>query len=114
MRFGHLNFDSLRFFANKRMVGGLRNIRNPDRVCDICVLGKQHRDTFQIGKSWRVRRPLKIIHSDFCTMEILSNGGCRYFITFIDEFSRKYWVYLLRQKFDACDTFKICKTFVER
>ena len=51
MRFGHLNFDSLKFFTNKRMVGVLPNIRNPDRVCDMCALGKQHRDTFQTGES---------------------------------------------------------------
>ena len=107
MGFGHLNFDSLKFLANKRMVGGLPNIINPGRVCDMRVLEKEHRDTFQTGKSWRARRPLKIIHSNLCIVEVPSNGGCRYFITFIDNFSRKAWVYFLKQKFDACDTFKI-------
>ena len=89
MRFGHLTFDNLKFLTNKRMVGGLPNIRNPGRVCDIFILGKQHRDTFHTGKSWRARRSLEIIHSNLCIVEVPSNGGCRYFITFIDDFSRK-------------------------
>ena len=28
-------------------------------------------------------------------------GGCNYFLTFIDEYSRKTWVYFLKHKFDA-------------
>ena len=39
-------------------------------------------------------------------MEIPSNSGSRYFITFIDDFSRKVWVYFLKKKSNACDTLK--------
>ena len=55
------------------------------------------------------QKTLEIIHSDLCTVEVPSNGYCRYFITFIDDFSRKIWVYFLKQKSNACDTFKIFK-----
>ena len=54
------------------------------------------------------------MHSNLCTMEIPSNGSYRYFITFIADFRGKVWVYFLKQKSNACDNFKIFKTFVER
>ena len=75
---------------------------------------KQYRVVFHIGKSWRDKRILKIIHLDWCTGEFPSNGGYRYFITFIDDFSRKVWMHFLKQKSDACETFKIFKTFIEK
>lgn len=47
-------------------------------------------------------------------MEVPSNGNCRYFITFINHFSRKAWVSFLKQKSDACDAFKKIKAYVEK
>lgn len=37
----------------------------------------------------------------------------RYFITFIDDYSRKKWVYFLQEKTEAFSTFKSFKTLVE-
>ncbi|TXG49066.1 hypothetical protein EZV62_024941 [Acer yangbiense] len=53
MRFGHVNFGSLKQLASRKMVSGLPSINPPDRVCETCVLGKKHRDLFPIGKAWR-------------------------------------------------------------
>ncbi|TXG70958.1 hypothetical protein EZV62_005893 [Acer yangbiense] len=53
MRFGHVNFGSLKQLASRKMVSGLPSINPPDRVCETCVLGKKHRDPFPIGKAWR-------------------------------------------------------------
>ena len=80
MQFDHLNFDNLSFLASKRMVGGLPSIRNFGRICNMCILKKQHRDAdvLQTDKSWRVGMPLEIIYSNLCTMKVPSNGGYRY------------------------------------
>ena len=43
----------------------------------------------------------------------LSLGGSQYFVTFIDDFSRKVWVYFIKQKFEIFATFKIWKAKVE-
>ena len=96
MQFNHLNFDSLKFLASRRMVDGLPDIRYTDRICDMC-LRKQLMDSFHTSKSWRDRRPLEIINSDLYTMEIHSTGGCRYFIIYINDFSRKDWIYFLKK-----------------
>ena len=44
---------------------------------------------------------------------VLTRGGKRYFITFIDDFSRFTYVYLMRNKDESFDIFKCCKTEVE-
>ena len=41
-----------------------------------------------------------------------SNGGKQYFITFIDDCSRKTWVYFLQDKSEAFNAFKNFKTHV--
>jgi len=47
-------------------------------------------------------------------MNISSIGGNKYFLTFIDDFSRKTWIYLLKSKDEVFHYFKIFKAFVER
>lgn len=114
MRFGHLNFSSLNLLARKNLVSGLPQILVPNQVCETCVIGKKHKDTFPKGGVSRAQMPLEIIHSDLCSLEVPSYGGGKYFITFIDDFSRKTWVYILKNKSEACDTFKIFKAYVEK
>ncbi len=47
----------------------------------------------------RATKPLEIVHSDVCDpMRTTSLGGARYFVTYIDDFSRKVWVYSLKSK----------------
>jgi transposase InsO family protein len=40
-------------------------------------------------------------------------GGARYFVTYIDDFSRKVWVYLLKSKGECLKKFKEFKALVE-
>ncbi|CAL8115629.1 unnamed protein product [Prunus armeniaca] len=60
--------------------------------CEGCVPGKQHREPFDKEKAWRANYPLELVHTDLCgPMQNESIGGNRYFITFIDDFSRMCW-----------------------
>ncbi|XP_072054428.1 uncharacterized protein [Arachis hypogaea] len=77
MRFGHFHFSGLNYLSRKGLVSGLPRIHIPNCVCEICQLGKKHRDPFPTGKSWRARRLLEIVHSDLCSVEVSSNGGSR-------------------------------------
>ncbi|CAA0840399.1 Unknown protein [Striga hermonthica] len=47
-------------------------------------------------------------------MEEESLGGSRYFVTFIDDASRKLWVYFLRTKGEVFQYFKRFHAMVER
>ena len=50
---------------------------------------------------------LKLIHSDLCEFEgILTRGGNRYIITFIDDFSKYTTIYWLKNKSDSFEKFQ--------
>ncbi|KAD6119895.1 hypothetical protein E3N88_11166 [Mikania micrantha] len=81
-------------------------------VGDIC---KQNRVTFKIHSPSRKERILDLVHSDVCgPMKTRSLGGCSYFVTFIDDHSRKVWVYSLKSKNQVFDVFKQFHALVER
>ena len=57
---------------------------------------------------------LGVIHTDFCgSFTPISIGGYKYFITFIDDYSRYGFVELIREKFESLEAFKAFKTKVE-
>eukprot|EP00253_Pinus_taeda_P008514 PITA_08514 len=114
LRFGHLNFGGLNLLSRKRMVKGLPLIEKPDSLCEGCILGKQHRESFPSGKSIRGKAPLEIIHSDLCgPMQAASLAGNQYFLTFIDDFTRKTWIYFLKNKSEVFEKFRNFKALVE-
>ena len=58
---------------------------------------------------------LERVHSDVCgLMKVNSLGGASYFVTFIDDFSRKVWAYTLKTKNQVLDKFKEFQASVER
>ena len=66
------------------------------------------------GGSTRKSEPLALVHSDVCgPMPTLSMGGASYFVTFIDDFSRKVWAYSLRRKDEVLSVFQRSITLVE-
>ena len=46
LRFGHLKFGGLNLLSRKGMVKGLPLIEKPDNLCEGCIFGKQHRESF--------------------------------------------------------------------
>ena len=62
----------------------------PLKTCDHCLPGKAHRVAFHIYPP-SSRRPnvIDLIHTDVCTMQTRTVGGALYFVTFIDDHSRK-------------------------
>lgn len=51
---------------------------------------------------------LELVHFDICRpINPISNGGKRYFITFIDNYIQKTWVYFLQEKAEAFKSFKM-------
>jgi hypothetical protein len=101
-RYGHINFETLIAMSVKGSVEGLPKIEKVDQICEGCALGKQSRTIIPTKSSWKSSHHLQLVHSDICgPMRTQSIGGCRYFITFIDDFTRKTWVYFLKAKSEA-------------
>ncbi|XP_020263269.1 uncharacterized protein LOC109839251 [Asparagus officinalis] len=114
-RLGHLNFQSVKTLQSREMVYGLPTIEEIEGVCSSCMKGKQHRGEFPMEGAWRATKPLELIHTDLCgPMKTESLAGNKYFITFIDDFSRMPWVYFLRLKSEAFTVFQKFKAMVER
>jgi hypothetical protein len=58
---------------------------------------------------------LQLVHSDLCgPLSSPSFSGCKYFLTFIDDFSRRTWVYFLKLKSKVFDKFLAYKALVEK
>jgi transposase InsO family protein len=69
-----------------------------EEVCRGCALGKNIKKPFPSSEN-RSKGILDLIHSDVCgPMTVKSLGGYLYYVTFIDDFSRKPWLYLLKTK----------------
>lgn len=86
----HLSFKDLNTLSQRKMVRGLPTFKDPENVCEDCMIGKQHRDSIPKQSTWRASRRLELIHAEICGLiNPSSNGSKMYFITFIDNPSRK-------------------------
>ena len=78
------------------------------------VYGKHKRVRFlKVGKQKKSKK-LGLVHIDVWGLaQVQSHGGSRYYVTFIDDATRKTWVYCIRQKYDVFDIFKKWKALAE-
>ena len=54
------------------------------------------------------------MHTDVCGLAHVSSlGGSNYYVTSIDDATRKTWVYCIQKKSDVFNTFKKWKSLVE-
>jgi len=114
-RFGHLHFDGLMELVKKGMVHGLPSMEFKSKLCEECVLGKQSRTSFSRNSKYQAKKQLGLIHTDVCgPITLESFSGKRYFISFVDVFSRKTWVYFLKEKFEVFKVFKKFRVTMEK
>ena len=80
--------------------------------CQICVTFKLTRNT--CGSVTRETKLLELIHSDLGYLKLtMTRGSKKFYVTFIDDYSRFTRVYLGRNKDEAFDMFLSYKTEVE-
>jgi transposase InsO family protein len=111
-RLGHMSQKGMQKLAQK---GYLQDLKSVDlELCESCVLGKQKRVSFtKLSRDPKAER-LELVHTDvWGPSPVSSLGGSKYYVTFIDDFSRKVWVYFLKHKSDVFSIFKRWKTEVE-
>ena len=69
------------------------------------IEGKMTKMPF-IAKGYRANECLESVHTNMCgPFNVYAWGGQEYFITFMDDYSRFGYVYLMHRKFDALDKF---------
>ena len=108
-RLGHISIDRIKRLVND---GVLSTLNFADfETCMNCIKGKQTNKSKKGAK--RSSDILEIIHTDICSPDMDSYGQ-KYFISFIDDYSRYMYLYLLHNKSEALDVFKIFKVEVEK
>ncbi len=114
-RFGHLSLGNLQLLEKKCLVRGLNcSFPSKGRICESCLAGQQHRLPFPTSTT-QTTRPLELVHSDVVgPLEVESLGGSRYFVTFIDDYSRYTFVYSMKKKSDVLDKLKSYQRLVEK
>ncbi|KAK9672915.1 hypothetical protein RND81_12G134500 [Saponaria officinalis] len=81
-------------------------------ICVSCIKGKQTK-VKRLGAN-RATDVLELIHTDICgPFPTASWNGQRYFISFIDDYSRFGYLYLIHEKSESLDMFKAFKAEVE-
>jgi transposase InsO family protein len=111
-RMVHLHHRALPLL--RRMVIGMLDFNLDQRgVCKGCALGKNVKATFPSNET-RSKGILDLIHSDVGgSMSVTSMKGASYYVTFIDDFSRKTWIYFMKTKDEVFSHFREFKTQVE-
>ena len=111
-RLGHMSEKWMKILLLRGKLPELKSIDFD--MCESCTLGKRKNVSFL--KTDRIPKveKLELVRTDLWgSSPIASLGGSRYYITFIDDSSRKVWVYFLKNKFDVFETFKKWKAMVE-
>jgi len=97
MRLGHMSEKGLSILSKRGLLCS-QSIENIE-FCEHYVFGKQKRFSFKFSAIHRTKGTLDYIHSDLwdpsCT---LSKGGARYMLTFIDDYSRCTWLFLMKDR----------------
>ena len=112
-RLSHMSEKGLMVLAKKNLLSGMKN--GCLKRCVHCLAGKQTRVSFKRVPHPRKPGILDMVHSDVCgPMKTRTLSGALYFVTFIDDHSRKIWVYMLKSKDQVVDVFKQFHARVER
>ena len=90
-RLGHISHKGLQVLASKGLLPKVKSVETD--FCENCMLGKQKRVSFsKAGRELKTEK-LDLVHSDvWGPAPVQSFGGSRYYVTFIDDSTRKVWV----------------------
>ena len=98
-RLGHFHTRGLQRMINSAAVKGLPPLQFTKHTCGSCQLGKQARSKMPKETTHHASKILEVIHSDVCgPFRVQSTGGAKFFVTFVDDFSKKIWIYFISHK----------------
>jgi hypothetical protein len=75
-------------------------------VCDSCQCVNVHQQPFS-NSTHVTSSPPELVHSDVWGLAVTSIGGFKYYVSFLDDFSRFTCIYLLKCKSDVEKAFHL-------
>ncbi|KAJ9557170.1 hypothetical protein OSB04_011784 [Centaurea solstitialis] len=104
-RLGHMSEKGMKMLVARGKLPDLKKVDS--EFCESCVLGKKKKVSFVKEGQTPKAQKLELVHTDvYGPTPVSSLGGSNYYVTFIDDSTRKVWVYFLKNKFDVFNTFK--------
>ncbi|GJP82026.1 hypothetical protein CLOP_g12146, partial [Closterium sp. NIES-67] len=117
LRMGHAGKQQLLECVKKGELKGVevKEGAGQQSKCPDCTSGKLPRTSFPISSD-HASTPLELVHTDVCgPMQTPDREkGSRYFVTFLDDFSRLSWVILVKTKDEVAKVFRRWIRYVER
>ena len=112
IRIVHVCYKALEIVSN--VVTSLLEIHtNHEGVCKGCAQGKNTKNPF-LSSNNKAKGILDIVHSYLCSpLSTTSVSGYVYYVSFIDDYSHKTWIYLLKGKDKVFGKFKEFKVLME-
>jgi transposase InsO family protein len=111
-RLAHINYKVLPYIC--KAVTGLPELKvDQEGICNGCAQGKNIKNHFP-KRDRKAEGVLELIHSDVCgPMPSCSISGYVYYVSFIDDYSCKTWIYFLKSKDEVFSKFKEFKALIE-
>jgi hypothetical protein len=104
---GCIGEKGIQAMHKKGMVEGFPECNLEVDFCEHCVYRKQNQVRFPFGVT-REKGIIELVHSDvFGPVTVPSLGGSLYYVSFLDNFSKKTWIYFLRKKSEVFEKFML-------
>jgi hypothetical protein len=111
-RLGHPSHDIVHRVISKNKLSCAHFDSPSESVCDACACAKAHQLPYHVSYS-RSSTPLELVFSDVWGPTINSFGRKKYYVSFIDDYSKFTSIYLLHHKSDVSKYFLEFQTLVE-
>lgn len=105
-KLGHVNFNYLDTLCKNKLADGLPNeLESVQMKCEICIKSKMNNIPFENNRA-KATEILELVHTDLNgPHSTIGNGGERYFLSFIDDYSKIAKVYCIKSKDEVFDYF---------
>jgi len=110
-RLGHLTFPILKHILTSSHLESSSFVTS-NFSCNACLYNKSHKLSFSISL-FMSTHPLQIVFSDVWTSPIVSSDGFKYYVIFVDHFTKYVWFYPLKRKSDVHEVYTRYKAIVE-
>ena len=114
-RLGHPNSHVLRVLLKSRSLGNKNSTSSKIDIvdCASCKLDKSKSLPFPLHTT-HTTKPFELVHTDVWGIApVISHEHYKYFVTFIDDFTRFTWVYFLQSKSEVFFEFKVFLALIE-
>ena len=109
-RLVHPSLSRLQLLASQ---GHLGSVQFQKFHCTSCHFGKQTKLPFNKSDSFS-SAPFDLIHSDILgPPPVPTEGGSKYFVIFVDDFSRYTWIYLLHYRSELVSIYQTFRKMIE-